>query len=106
VLPLPQVLEVIDGAGPGHGSREMPIWGTEYGVRAAGYDMDVPCDSAAFVRARWRALAKIPAKQPCGCRPVRFWSSSTRPPFTACSNPLPDASPALTRCRTGRLIKG
>jgi hypothetical protein len=58
VFPLAQVFEVIDGAGPGHGSREMPIWGTEYSVRAAEYYMDVPYDSAAFVRARILAVAE------------------------------------------------
>ncbi|MFN9746737.1 MAG: c-type cytochrome [Betaproteobacteria bacterium] len=58
VFPLPQVFEVIEGAGPGHGSREMPIWGTEYSVRAAEYYMDVPYDSAAFVRVRILAVAE------------------------------------------------
>jgi hypothetical protein len=29
-------------AGVGHGTRDMPIWGQEYGVKAAEYYMDVP----------------------------------------------------------------
>jgi mono/diheme cytochrome c family protein len=58
VFPLAQVFEAIEGAGPGHGGRDMPIWGTEYSVRAAEYYMDTPYDSAAYVRARILALAE------------------------------------------------
>lgn len=58
VFPLAQVFESIEGAGPGHGGREMPIWGTEYNVRAAEYYMDTPYDSTAYVRARILALAE------------------------------------------------
>ena len=58
VFPLPQVFDVIEGAGPGHGGRDMPIWGMEYSVRAAEYYVDMPYDSAAYVRARILALAE------------------------------------------------
>lgn len=58
VFPLARTYEVIDGAGPGHGTREMPLWGQDYSVKAAEYYMDVPYDSQAYVRARILALAE------------------------------------------------
>lgn len=58
VFPLSQVFDSIEGAGPGHGGREMPIWGTEYSVRAAEYYIDTPYDNVAYVRARILALAE------------------------------------------------
>jgi mono/diheme cytochrome c family protein len=58
VFPLARTYEVIEGAGPGHGGRDMPIWGQDYSVKAAEYYMDVPYDSAAYVRARLLALAE------------------------------------------------
>ena len=58
VFPLARAYEVIEGAGPGHGGRDMPIWGQDYSVKAAEYYMDVPYDSPAYVRARILALAE------------------------------------------------
>lgn len=58
VFPLARAYDAIEGAGPGHGGRDMPIWGQDYSVKAAEYYMDVPYDSAAFVRARILALAE------------------------------------------------
>ncbi len=58
VFPLSQVYEVIDGAGAGHGGREMPIWGRAYSMQAADYYGDMPYDSAAVVRGRILALAE------------------------------------------------
>ena len=58
VFPLAQVFEVIEGAGPGHGGREMPIWGQEYSIKAGEYYIDTPYDSTAYVRARILALAE------------------------------------------------
>lgn len=58
VFPVARVYEVIDGTQSvaAHGSREMPIWGTEYKAKAAQYYVDVPYDEQAFVRARILAL--------------------------------------------------
>lgn len=60
VFPLQRVYETIDG-GPSvtvHGTRDMPIWGTDYRLRAAEYYIDVPYDAEAFVRARLLALSE------------------------------------------------
>lgn len=57
VLPVARLYEVIEGANiPGHGSREMPVWGQEYKMKAAEYYMDTPYDPEAFVRGRILAL--------------------------------------------------
>ena len=58
VFPMSKVYDVIEGAGPGHGGRDMPIWGQDYSVKAAEYYMDVPYDREAFVRSRILALAE------------------------------------------------
>ncbi len=58
VFPLARAYEVIEGAGPGHGTREMPIWGKDYSVKAAEYYVDVPYNQEAVVRARILALAE------------------------------------------------
>lgn len=60
VFPLQRVVETIDG-GPSvtsHGTRDMPIWGAAYRMRAAEYYIDVPYDADAYVRARILALAE------------------------------------------------
>jgi len=56
VFPVAKSYEVIDGAGTGHGTRDMPIWGMDYSVKAAEYYMDVPYDREAFVRGRILSL--------------------------------------------------
>lgn len=58
VFPFARVYEVIDGRQDvkGHGSRDMPVWGYDYSVKAAEYYMDVPYDAEGFVRARILAL--------------------------------------------------
>lgn len=58
VFPLATVYQVIEGAGGGHGTREMPIWGTAFRVGAAEYYRDVPYDQEVVVRARILALAE------------------------------------------------
>jgi mono/diheme cytochrome c family protein len=58
IFPVAQAYDVIEGAGPGHGGRDMPIWGKDYSVKAAEYYMDVPYDSAGFVRARILSLVE------------------------------------------------
>ncbi|WOB10633.1 cytochrome c [Piscinibacter gummiphilus] len=58
VFPLQRVYDAVEGSGPGHGSREMPIWGRTFAVEAAEYYGDVAYNSDAFVRARILALAE------------------------------------------------
>lgn len=58
VFPISRVYEVIDGAGTGHGSRDMPVWGQDYRIKAAEYYVDVPYDSEVFVRNRILALTE------------------------------------------------
>ena len=58
VFPLSKVYEVIEGAGAGHGGRDMPIWGQDYRVKAAEYYIDMPYDSEAYVRVRILALSE------------------------------------------------
>lgn len=54
VFPINRVYEVIDGraAVQAHGPREMPVWGTEYSVKAAEHYIDAPYDPEAYVRTR------------------------------------------------------
>jgi mono/diheme cytochrome c family protein len=57
VLPLAHLYEVIDGTGvASHGTRDMPVWGTEYRVRAGEHYGEVPYDPEAYVRTRILAL--------------------------------------------------
>ncbi len=58
VFPVDRVKMAIDGrATPrAHGTSEMPIWGTRYGVEAAPRYDDFRYDSEAFVQARVLAL--------------------------------------------------
>jgi mono/diheme cytochrome c family protein len=58
VFPFARVYEVIDGrqAVKAHGPRDMPIWGTEYQVKAAEYYMELDYDPNVYVRARILAL--------------------------------------------------
>jgi len=58
VFPISRVYDVIDGAGVGHGSRDMPVWGQDYRVKAGEYYVDVPYDSEIFVRNRILALTE------------------------------------------------
>ncbi len=58
VFPLARVYEIIDGRQqiPSHGTREMPIWGTEYAGRGAPVSDDYAYDAEPFVRSRILAL--------------------------------------------------
>jgi mono/diheme cytochrome c family protein len=58
VFPITRVYEVIEGAGAGHGTRDMPIWGRDYRIQAAEYYVDAPYNAEAYVRARILALAE------------------------------------------------
>lgn len=57
ILPVNRMYETIEGANvPSHGSRDMPIWGNDYRIRAAEYYRDVDYNPEAYVRARILAL--------------------------------------------------
>jgi mono/diheme cytochrome c family protein len=56
VFPVARMYDVIDGGGPGHGSREMPVFGQNYKVKAGEYFVDVPYDPEAYVRMRILSL--------------------------------------------------
>lgn len=57
VFPMARLYDVIDGANvPSHGSRDMPIWGRDYKIKAAEYYMEAPYDPEAYTRARILAL--------------------------------------------------
>jgi mono/diheme cytochrome c family protein len=56
VFPVSRTYEVIEGAGPGHGTREMPVWGMDYSVQAVEQLPDLPYNQAMFVRTRIMAL--------------------------------------------------
>jgi mono/diheme cytochrome c family protein len=56
IFPVNRAYEVIEGAGAGHGTRDMPIWGKAYSIKAAEYYIDVPYNQEAFVRSRILAL--------------------------------------------------
>jgi mono/diheme cytochrome c family protein len=60
VYPFDRVYMVVDGRLEigAHGSRDMPIWGTEYSVQAGASHMDVPYASESFVRTRILALTE------------------------------------------------
>lgn len=58
VFPVAKTYEVIEGAGVGHGTRDMPIWGADYSVKAGEYYVDVPYDREAFVRGRILSLVE------------------------------------------------
>lgn len=57
MFPVAKMFETIEGANvPGHGTREMPIWGHAYRMRAAEYYMDSDYNPEVYVRARILAL--------------------------------------------------
>lgn len=56
VFPVNAAYEVIEGAGRGHGSSDMPVWGQDYKVRAAEYYMDSPYNPEVYVRTRILSL--------------------------------------------------
>lgn len=60
VFPFARVFETIDGTHvlKAHGTRDMPIWGVEYKVKAAEYYRDVNYDDESYVRARILALTE------------------------------------------------
>lgn len=58
ILPVAAMYDIVMGEKdvPGHGTRDMPVWGKFYSMQAARYYLDVPYDPEAYVRARILAL--------------------------------------------------
>lgn len=57
VLPVARLYEIIEGSTvPGHGTREMPVWGRQYRIIAGEHYMDTPYDPEVFVRGKILAL--------------------------------------------------
>jgi mono/diheme cytochrome c family protein len=58
VFPVARVFDVIDGRNEvkSHGTRDMPIWGRDYQIKAAECYIDLPYDGEAYVRGRILAL--------------------------------------------------
>lgn len=60
VFPLQRVYDSIEGSSVvgAHGTRDMPIWGAAYRLKAAEHYMDMPYNAETYVRARILALAE------------------------------------------------
>lgn len=56
VFPVSRTYETIEGAGKGHGPRDMPIWGLDYTIQAAQVLPDLPYNQAVYVRTRIMSL--------------------------------------------------
>ena len=56
VFPVSRTYEAIEGAGKGHGTREMPVWGLDYTIQATEALPDLPYNQAQYVRTRIMAL--------------------------------------------------
>jgi mono/diheme cytochrome c family protein len=58
VMPVSRIYESIDGSKvvAGHGSQEMPVWGTAYRIQAAERNVEVDYDPEVYVRGRILAL--------------------------------------------------
>lgn len=57
VFPVNRVYETIEGANvPSHGSRDMPIWGNDYRIKAAEYYGDIDYNPEVYVRSHILAL--------------------------------------------------
>ncbi len=56
VFPVSRTYETIEGAGKGHGTRAMPVWGVDYTIQAAEALPDLPYNQAIYVRTRIMAL--------------------------------------------------
>jgi mono/diheme cytochrome c family protein len=56
VFPVSRTYETIEGAGKGHGTRDMPVWGLDYTIQATEVLPDMPVNQAQFVRTRIMSL--------------------------------------------------
>ena len=62
VFPVAKTYAAIEGAGGGHGTREMPVWGLDYTIQASEQLPDLPYNQAQFVRTRIMSLLEHLAK--------------------------------------------
>lgn len=56
VFPVSGTYDTIEGAGKGHGTRAMPVWGVDYTIQAAEALPEMPYNQAVYVRTRIMAL--------------------------------------------------
>jgi len=56
IFPVNRTFETIEGAGKGHGTRDMPVWGLDYTTQATETLPDLPYNQAQYVRTRIMAL--------------------------------------------------
>lgn len=56
VFPVSRTYDTIEGAGKGHGTRAMPVWGLDYTIQAAEALPEMPYNQAIYVRTRIMAL--------------------------------------------------
>ena len=56
VFPVARIYATIEGAGAGHGTREMPVWGLDYTIQANEQLPELPYNQAQFVRTRIMSL--------------------------------------------------
>ncbi len=56
VFPVSRTYETIEGAGKGHGPRDMPVWGLDYTTKATEMLPELPYNQAVYVRTRIMAL--------------------------------------------------
>jgi mono/diheme cytochrome c family protein len=58
VFPVSQTFALIEGAGKGHGTRDMPVWGLDYTVQAEQLMPELPYNQAVYVRTRINSLVE------------------------------------------------
>jgi mono/diheme cytochrome c family protein len=57
VFPVSRMYDMIEGSNvASHGTRDMPVWGMDYRIKAAEYYYEVPYDPEVYVRSRILAL--------------------------------------------------
>lgn len=56
VFPVSRTYATIEGAGKGHGPRDMPVWGLDYTAKATEVLPEMPYNQALYVRTRIMAL--------------------------------------------------
>ncbi len=56
MFPVERTFATIEGAGGGHGTREMPVWGMDYSIQAVEQMPELPYNQAMYVRTRIMAL--------------------------------------------------
>lgn len=58
VFPVSRTYDTIEGAGKGHGTRDMPVWGIDYTVQAAEVLPELPYNQALYIRTRITSLVE------------------------------------------------